>query len=300
MRNDPVNLQGLDSARRTRFRELTSAPPVAWPTVILCAGLVVTYFSVYWLGGTGRIPLWVGTLVNTLVGYVAFSVGHDGIHRAISKNTRLNDAVGQAGLSIVLPYVDMRMFRWAHILHHRFANSAKDPDHHFKGVWWSLPFRWALIDAFYFVHALRYGDKVSQPAFRACLRLAAVFVTVVAALIWAGYGMEVLMLWFLPSRLILIALGFSFFWLPHVPHDVTQAERFTRATTVREGYEGFFAAVLQHQNFHLIHHLYPMTPFYNNGKVFHLIESELRQYELAVQKGFAIRPEIRPGKIAGS
>jgi len=300
MRNEPVNLTGLDEARRARFRELTSAPDIAWPTVILCGVLVVTYIAVYALAGSGLMPLWAGMLVNAVVGYVSFSVAHDSIHRAISKNARLNDFVGQLGMTMVLPFVDLRLFRWAHIQHHRFANGPQDPDRQFKGAWWTLPFRWTAIDVVYFVHSIRFGDKVSRDPFRSSLKRGALFIAALAALAWAGYGMEILMLWFLPSRLILIALGFSFFWLPHVPHDVSQAERFTRATTVREGYEGFFGPVLQHQNFHLIHHLYPMTPFYNNGKVFHLIEPELRQYELAVQKGFAIHPEFRMGKIAGT
>ncbi len=300
MRKDPVNLDGLDAARKAQFKALTSAPDVAWPTVILCGLLVVTYISVYLLAGSGLMPLWVGMLINAAVGYVSFSVAHDGIHRAIAKNAKLNDAVGQLGMTIVLPFVDLRLFRWAHILHHRFANGPQDPDRHFKGAWWTLPFRWMVIDVVYFIHTIRHGDKVSQGPFRSSLIRGAIFFTLLALLTWAGFGMEILMLWFLPSRLILLALGFSFFWLPHVPHDVTQAERFTRATTVREGYEGFMGPVLQGQNFHLIHHLYPMTPFYNNAKVFHLIEPELRQYELAIQKGFSVHPQLHNGKVAGS
>ncbi|HSW11193.1 MAG TPA: fatty acid desaturase [Solimonas sp.] len=290
-----VPLDKLGPAQLARFRELTSAPPVAWPTVILCAVLTVTFVSVYWFCGSGQWPLWLGTLLNTVVGYVAFSVAHDAIHRAVSTDTRLNDRVGQLGITLVLPYIDIRMFRWAHILHHRFASGPRDPDRVFNGAWWSLPFRWMAIDLCYFVYALQNGDKVSKPFLRACLWRLALFATVIAALVWAGYGMEVLMLWFLPSRLIQLMLGFSFFWLPHVPHDVSQEENFTRATTIRRGHEWFLGPVLQYQNYHLIHHLYPMTPFYNNGRVYQVIETELQRKELAVQHGFAIRPTIHPG-----
>ncbi|AXQ28483.1 fatty acid desaturase [Solimonas sp. K1W22B-7] len=293
-----VALDNLGPDEIARFRELTAAPPVAWPTVILNILLIATFLSVYGFCGTGQWPLWLGLVVNTTVGYVAFSVAHDAIHRSISRNTRLNDVMGQLGMNIVLPYVDLRMFRWAHILHHRFANGPRDPDRVFKGPWWSLPFRWAFIDLCYFVYALRNGDKVSKPFLQACLRRLVVFVVALAALVWAGYGLEVLMLWFIPSRLIQMALGFSFFWLPHVPHDVSQEENFTRATTIRRGHEWLLGPVLQYQNFHLIHHLYPMTPFYNNGKVYRLIERELQHKELAVQHGFAIHPTIHPGASA--
>ena len=121
------------------------------------------------------------------------------------------------------------------------------------------------------------------------LRLAAI------ALIVAGNGFEVLMLWFIPSRLIQLALGFSFFWLPHAPHDVTQEENFTRATTIREGHEWLLAPLLQYQHVHLIHHLYPSTPFYNNHRVWQLVERALRRHDLAIQKGFAIRPTVVAG-----
>jgi fatty acid desaturase len=107
-----------------------------------------------------------------------------------------------------------------------------------------------------------------------------------------GFGLDVLMLWFIPSRVIFLTLGFSFFWLPHVPHDVEQESNFTRATTIREGAEWIMGPALQNQNYHLIHHLYPMTPFYNNHRVWHLLEAELRKKELAIQHRWAIKPEI--------
>jgi fatty acid desaturase len=288
-----VPLDHLSVEEKRRFRQLTSAPRVAWPTVALCALLVLTYPSVYWFCGTGQWPLWLGTLLNTVVGYVAFSVAHDAIHRAISSDSRFNDTVGQFGIMLVQPYVDLRMFRWAHILHHRFTVGPRDPDRAFNGAWWSLPFRWMFIDALYFVHALRHGDKVSRPYLRRSLQLFALTLLAVAALVYAGYGTEVLMLWFLPSRLILLVLGFSFFWLPHVPHEVSQEENFTRATTVRFGLEWLLGPLLQYQNYHLIHHLYPSTPFYNNYKVWQLLEKELRKKDLAIQHGFDIHPEIR-------
>jgi fatty acid desaturase len=250
------------------------------------------------LGVTRMLPLWVCTLVNGVVGYVAFSVVHDSIHRSISTNVTLNDWVGRLALPLAVPYATVGVFRWNHIQHHRFANGPKDPDLVFQGPWWQLPFRWMFIDGFYLRHLLRNLDKTSRPYLWGALRASAVAFPLMGVLIWYGYGLEVLMLWFIPSRLIMLSLGFSFFWLPHVPHDTVQADNFTRATTVRLGYEGLMNVLLQYQNFHLIHHLYPNTPFYNNGKVWHLLEPELRKHELAIQHGFDIHPQIHPGAVA--
>ena len=109
-------------------------------------------------------------------------------------------------------------------------------------------------------------------------------------LIAAGYGWHLLMLWLIPSRVLFVTLGFAFFWLPHVPHDTAQADNLTRATTVRLGHEWILSPLLQCQNYHLIHHLWPTTPFYNNRRVWRLVEDQLRQQDLSIQHGLALYP----------
>ena len=296
MSHSIIDISRLPPEARSEFNALTRAPDIAWPTVRLWVAVVGLYLAGYGLAGFGLIPLWLGALSNSLVGYWAFSIVHDSIHRSISTNTRLNDFIGQSTVWLGSPYVDLRLFRWGHILHHRFTGGPKDPDIVLKGAWWTLPFRWLFIDVLYLRHSILYGDKVSKPYLRRSLWLTAATFTVFAALTAAGYGWHLFWLWFVPSRAIFLMLGFSFFWLPHVPHDTVQADNFTRATTIREGYETLLTPALQHQNFHLIHHLWPTTPFYNNGRVWALVEPELRRHELAIQHGLAIRPVIHPGK----
>lgn len=292
----PVSLTELTPAQRDRLRALTSTPSVAWPTVILWVLVVGIYVSTYVLAFAELLPLWTGMIVNSVIGYLAFSIVHDSIHRTISSNTRLNDWIGQSAVLLGAPYVNLKLFRWAHILHHRFANGPRDPDIVLHGPAWSLPLRWMLIDVFYLLHSIRHQDRVSRPHLITSCWWAFWTAVVFGALIAMGYGWHVLMLWFIPSRMIFLTLGFSFFWLPHVPHDTLQEENFTRATSVRLGHEWLLGPLLQSQNFHLIHHLYPMTPFYNNRKVWTLLEPELRRHELAIQHGFDIRPTIHPAQ----
>jgi hypothetical protein len=90
-----VSFDRLTPAERTRFKTLTSAPPLGWLTLALWVLLNAAFLCSDTLGVTGRIHLWVGMLVNSLVGYVAFSVVHDSIHRAVSAHTKLNDWIGQ-------------------------------------------------------------------------------------------------------------------------------------------------------------------------------------------------------------
>lgn len=282
--------------QQQQLRRLTRVQHIAWPTVTMFGVLVVGIITSDVLAVVGVIPLWLGMLINSVVGYLAFSVVHDAIHRSVSSNRQLNDWIGQIAVLMVVSYVHLGLFRWGHSQHHRFAVGPRDPDRVFRGPWWQLPFRWAFIDVAYLVHVVRHGDARAHGYLRKSLMMAAVAAATVIVLLIAGYGMEVLMLWFIPSRLVQMALGFSFFWLPHAPHDVSQADNFTRASTVREGHEAFMDIALQYQNYHLVHHLFPTTPFYNNGRVWRLLQPVMDDCELAIQRGFAIRPEIRPAR----
>jgi beta-carotene hydroxylase len=295
MKPPPISLATLTHAERARFHAMTSAPALAWPTVALWAFVLTVYACTDVLAVLGVLPLWQGLLINSAVGYFAFSVVHDSIHRAISTNARLNDFLGQTAAVLGAPYVHLKLFRWAHISHHRFTNGPRDPDNVLHGAAWTLPLRWMSIDVLYLAYALRHGDKVSRSYVVLSLWLAAATALVVGVLASMGYGWHIVMLWFIPSRLIFLGLGFSFFWLPHLPHDTVQDDNFTRATTLRLGYEWLLSPALQWQNYHLIHHMYPTTPFYNNSKVWRLLEPELRKQDLAIQHGFALYPTIYLG-----
>ncbi|MCK5769947.1 fatty acid desaturase [Algiphilus sp.] len=287
----------LDPAQRRELARLSRVRGVAVPTLMLAVAVVVGTVTVDALALTGALPLWGGALLNSLLGYFAFSVAHDAIHRAVSDRPAINDAIGQITVLTIAPYVHLGLFRWGHVQHHRFAVGPDDPDRVFRGPWWQLPFRWAFIDVAYLLYVTRHGDHRARRFLGRSLWMAGAFAVVVALLVAAGHGMAVLMLWFVPSRLIQMMLGFSFFWLPHAPHDVAQADHFTRASTIREGHEWLMDTLLQYQNYHLLHHLFPTMPFYNNGRAWRLLEPVLRRHELAIQEGFAIRPRIvRPAQ----
>jgi beta-carotene hydroxylase len=281
--------------RPIELKTLTQAPPLAWPTAAIFACAVCVIAGSDALALRGVLPLWLACVLNSLAGYSMFSVVHDSIHRAISSNTRLNDWFGRLALLAVSPMVTLGLFRWGHIQHHRFANGLRDPDRWLHGAAWSLPLRWVLIDAWYLVYilrAVRSGDKVARKHFKPTMAATALTALAAGLIAWAGYGWPLLVLYFLPARITLLLLGFSFFWLPHVPHDTPQEQDLHRATTVRLGREWLMTPLLQNQNYHLLHHLYPSAPFYNNGRLWRLLEPELRRHTLAIQHGFAIQPTI--------
>ena len=291
-----IPLEDIPSDRRAQLKQLRAAPKVGWPTIALCAVLVCSYVATIWAGVSNLLPLWAGMVINSLIFYYAFTVIHDSLHRSISRNSRLNDVVGHIATLILSPYSDPRLFRWIHMLHHRFAGGDKDPDRRLKGKGWSVFVRLMFMDYHYFAHAIQCGDERSRQYMKRTFVYMAIVLAVISVLLWMGYAMEVLMLWFIPTRVGMFLVAVSFSWLPHLPHDTEQESNFTRATTVRIGMEWLTGTVLQGHHYHLIHHIYPTLPFYKNFKVWKTIEPELREKDLAIQRNFSISPAIHRGR----
>jgi fatty acid desaturase len=105
--NHQVSTAHLDATQKALFQQLTRAPKVAWVTVGLCATLVVVTLTIDTLAVRGVMPLWMGLILNSVVGYLAFSVVHDAIHRSIATHQRFNDWVGRIAVLMVVPYVDL-------------------------------------------------------------------------------------------------------------------------------------------------------------------------------------------------
>ena len=281
----------LDDQTRAELKHLTTPPKVAWPTVVLLAVSVVILAGSYVAGFTRALPLWVAALVNVVVMYNLFSVIHDSIHRSVSRNQKFNDWCGRLASQAMSPGSNTGVFRWGHIQHHRFTTGEGDPDNCLHGGRaWTLPLRWAVIDIYYLINAIRSDQQVARKHLPWAFAGGAILLMLVGTLVALGYGLEVVMLWLVPTRLNSILLGFTFFWLPHVPHKVTAAEDPYRATTMRLGAEWLMTPLLQFQNYHLIHHLYPRTPFYRYGKVWRLLAPYLRQHTLAIQYNHRILP----------
>jgi len=237
----------------------------------------------------------IATALLVIPYYWFFAVIHDGVHRSIAKNKTFNDAVGQTAILLYAPYASIHLFRWAHMAHHRFTNDEGDPDIWSHGSWWSLPFRWMTIDFYYGFRAMTSDDPAVQKVFRQSIPILVLGLGLIALLIAMGFGYEYLMLWFVPTRLAFLFIGYSFFWLPHAhwpseQHDLRQSKNITMATTLRLGNEKLMNTLYQYQNYHLVHHLWPTTPFYNNQRVYDLLEPEFQQRDLAIVKGFEATP----------
>ena len=273
------------------FQECLKSPKLAIPTTIMFVFIMTGIISTWFYAMNGTIPMWVGSIINGLLSYGLFSVIHDSAHRSLSSNSWLNEGIGGIGLFFLFPYAPMHPVRWVHNQHHIHANGPMDPDiFEHSAKWWQIPFKWSCFDAYYIYYFFKYGQKVLKKHFVNLVTYYTLLTIAVIVALYMGYGYEILMLWFIPTRISLFLIAVVFVILPHHPATVTQAENKYMATTMRMGYEGLLTPLMVYQNYHLIHHLWPEIPFYKMHRAWYLKYDEINAENISIQKPFGIVP----------
>jgi len=240
-------------------KALLRTPDLAWPTLLLGAGLPLAWLSVVALAATHLLPLWIAGPLAFVLAYAAFTPMHDASHRSVARRGWLNEVVGRlAGLPLLAPFP---AFRAMHLAHHRHTNEEDDPDlWSGSGPGWLLPLRWLTQDLHYYARVL--GGHANLGKLELVEIVAAVALQVAAGVLFllAGEGWVFLLVVLIPARLATAALAYAFDYLPHRPHTIPSREDRFRATHVLA--ESWLTPLMLCQNFHLVHHLYPAVPFY--------------------------------------
>ena len=105
-------------------------PDVAWPTILMVFILYVVWIAATWLAVHGTLPLFVGTVINTVVFYAIYTPLHDATHSAIvQRKTGWSWVNTLLGMLCALPiWMFFHHHRGSHLLHHRRTNFPEDPD----------------------------------------------------------------------------------------------------------------------------------------------------------------------------
>ncbi|MEY8014180.1 fatty acid desaturase [Mycobacterium servetii] len=218
-------------------------------------------FSRLWLALT--LP------VQALVTYGMFTVLHESIHHTVGRPKWLNGTIGRCAMPFVALWATYPTMKFIHLEHHRHANdhSGKDPDAWATaGPRWLLPLRWLSIDGQY---ALFYLLHMKDRPRREKTWLMVNHVAVAAALILlvaTGYGTDLVLLYLIPQRIGMGLLACWFDWLPHHGLRATPASDRFGVARLRVGHEWLLNLLLIGQNYHLLHHIDPKTPFYRYVK----------------------------------
>lgn len=240
-------------------------PAVAVPTLLLLVVGLATWIATTVLYVSGDLSAWITVPVLAVAGYLLFTVAHDAGHHSASNVKWLNDLMGRLATPVFALHAAFPVWRFIHMQHHRFTNhdDGDDPDHYtMRGPAWQKPLRWLTIDYHYvafYLPRLR-TRKPKEQAEAVVFLLVGILVPV--ALIATGNVVTWLVVLFVPSRLAILWLAYAFDYLPHHGLHHKPSEDRLKTTRNRIGGERWASLLLLYQNYHLVHHLHPVVPFY--------------------------------------
>lgn len=264
-----------------RYADVMAVPLASMPQLVL----VLLSFGGFTLSTLaylyGAAPLWLAICINLLAVYLAFTPLHDASHRAVSSNPQLNDFLGTLAGQLLLPGVNMTVFRAIHMDHHRFTGEeGRDPD---TGLV-NLP-KWAglsylMFTDLHWVHwYFRYGRKLWSRQITVWLyvMLAAVIVSHVVMLA-SPWWKEFLLLYVIPQRLGLGLIAYTFAHIQH-PHGLTWEQEPFQSTVYMKG-SSPLRRLMFGQEDHCIHHLLPHIPWFKYRRVWELANNILRDQHI--------------------
>ena len=241
------------------------APNVAYPTIALAAVNLAVYVETTVVGLTGAVPWWIATACNTLWAYVAYTPLHESVHRNIDRERPwVNTLVGMFG---ALPlFHNVELHKLTHLGHHAHLNNAeKDTDHWVAG---SNPLsvlaRCATLFIVHYVRGIRLARKSSTSAVRirrAAWQNAITILPIVLTGVFISWPLA-FAIQVLPGLLAATILGLTFDWLPHHPHESSDAREGTRIVEAPGRSNLLLTYVYLWQNYHQAHHIRPTIPFH--------------------------------------
>lgn len=240
-------------------------PRVAVPTLMLLVVALGLWIASTVLFLEGTLAWWLTIPLNALASYLAFTVSHDAAHHAAASNRRLNRLMGTLATPLFAPHACFPTWRFIHMQHHRFTNhtDGTDPDHFtMAGPGWQRPLRWLTVDLYYMLfYVPRMGSRPRGERVEEVATLT-VFVALIFATVATGHFVDLLVVLLIPCRIAILYLAWAFDYLPHNGLHETPTEDKLRTTRNRIGLERLLTPVLIYQNYHLVHHLHPLIPFY--------------------------------------
>jgi fatty acid desaturase len=252
----------------------------------VCAALAITVTS-FWV----RIPCWI------FIGLVLHSLGvfmHEGAHGSLFRKPYLDRPIGfLCGLPVFFP---CSSYRATHLLHHKFENTALDPDN----LEANFPNR-TLRAVMYYTWFV-----IGMPAYVLLVTITGPFrakgwenkaVCVVEPLLIAAFYTALFTLasryhfgrvvangwaWALPCA-VLIANFRGLAEHTQLRHNNPPDPFHSTRSLVSNRFVAFF---FNNQNHHLEHHLFPGLPWNALGKAHHLLQPVYEQRGASVAKGY--------------
>lgn len=278
---DPEELRALTRRRPLRALAMTALLLAIWVSL----GLLAHHIDPWW----AKLPvlLFAGFWVNGLV-----QLGHDAWHHNLFARPWQNTLYGH--VFSLLFGVSFSAARHAHLRHHRYNRTERDPDAYNVGAkglrvklqYYLVIFLGLPLSPLHFglLYPLAFYERRALPRHFAELSAYAAVYAAIFGLVLAPRGLALIVLevWLLPllfaspwNGLKSVADHFSNAW---------KGDRYHTATTVRT--TRLWAWAWNGLNYHLDHHLYPRVPGFNLPAVHAAIRPSLEARGAPIFDGY--------------
>lgn len=241
---------------------------IQWEMILIGVGQCAIWLTTFIFVIVGRVPLWLGFLIATVCLCLSYLPSHEGQHGNLSGRRPgwrwLDPVVGQ--ITLIPLRHSHELLRVVHLKHHAHTNDAEmDPDYWTNGDHWWQP----ALNGYrrqgkeLFAKSLQFHAE-RDPAFAASVMkgLPVVKALALAQLVMVVlFPLPTLLVWWLPNKIAFSYLSTFFSWEPHRPGD--QVGRYLDTRFWRNPIPRFFVQSMQT---HVIHHLYPTIPHWDEPK----------------------------------
>ena len=280
---------------------------LAWPTVVLAAVVVPTYFLTPVAVVAWGLPVIAGVIIMGLLTYAGYTALHESVHGAVcggqQRHRWLNELVGHAA---AIPLgIPMSAHRYEHFLHHNHTNKQhEDPDLVCADMTNSV---WRMVASPVILFGNQYSLFLSGRWGTAHTELRRTFVLETVAIVLSrvlllaalfgpvaasvgapllSVALDVFLTLVLGPILGMVLLVYLFAYLVHVPHSVQGKFLDTSIFVLPRWFRGLGTWCWGFQNYHGIHHAFPRVPWYRYREVFEanqeaLMEQGMPTFELS-------------------
>lgn len=228
------------------------------PTVVLCVASLLLFYGSLTLFWSGEVGIAAAMAMNTVALYSMYSVSHDAIHDIASGNRTINGLLGR--VCAFHEGMTYPIFKVSHMMHHRYTNHpVMDPDYVIGRKPRVLFPLWVVVrllhDNGYMIKTRLWRGKRKRLAEHLLTVVAQVaFFAALAALFGAG---DALLLWIVPVAIAGASVEMLVAWLVHYPQESQHKFEHTRLIRSR-----VLQVLMFNHNLHVVHHLWPRTPWY--------------------------------------
>ncbi len=239
----------------------------AWPTVVMAYALGLGFVACLVLTYLGLFPLWLCSIINFILCYLAFTPLHEAVHNNVRGVFRkwqwVENSVGHITATMLLgPFP---CFSFLHLAHHAHTNVAhEDPDTWVAGKTpWAVFWRCMSIVPHYYHYFFKSKKRVARRLFWPTMLAMGLMIAVLLVASFMTSFSLMFFGWVIPAIFANAALAFVLDYVPHVPHDSVLRYKNTNIVFGRIIY-----LLSMGHSYHVIHHLWPRIPFYRYKQAF--------------------------------